>query len=417
MAHITNTTSTDALKGCYGSIETPSTVKEWLTNKVRGNIARSLNGVPRTTLNIWGAPGTSKTSIVKSLASEKVSFDGKEQAIEIIDIPLAQIEEMGDILGFPEPESEIAKDGETLWVATLDSVIKTYLEKGYVKTGNTRMRYAKPAWVPTQAKPGIILFDDGNRASQRIMKGLMQLVQDYKTISWDIPAGWTIVFTGNPDNRYNQVTSMDTAQLTRMEHITLQADAKDWAVWATANGIDSRGINFMLRYPEMMIGKERTNPRSLTQFFYNLSSYPDLNDAKQLKFAMIDANAVLDEETVGVMMTFLSRDCELVISPEEILAEPEKAAAALDKLMGRNEPRVDILAVTMDRLYAHFTDDGMKITEEIVENFRKWMLNERVPRDLVYATMNQIAQGTKHSRKLFKSAELLKYVMDMYKKD
>lgn len=79
----------------------------------------------------------------------------------------------------------------------------------------------------------------------------MQLVQDYRTISWRIPRGWTIVFTGNPDNRYNQVTTMDTAQLTRMKHITLEVDAKEWAIWAQENKIDKRGINFVLRYPEM----------------------------------------------------------------------------------------------------------------------------------------------------------------------
>ena len=54
-------------------------------------------------------------------------------------------------------------------------------------------------WVPKEEKPGIILFDDGNRASPRILKGMMQLIQDYRTISWSIPDGWTILFfTGNP---------------------------------------------------------------------------------------------------------------------------------------------------------------------------------------------------------------------------
>ncbi|MDD2498907.1 MAG: hypothetical protein PHY90_12390, partial [Desulfitobacteriaceae bacterium] len=286
-------------RGCYGDKCKPSEIKQWLLSAVTDNFGRK----NRFTVNIWGAPGGGKTSLVKSLKNEKITFKGKEfDGVEVIDIPLAQIEEMGDILGLPETFIEVEKDGEKKMV--MRDYFSSYEKAGWLPT-NTRPKtlYAPPSWVPTEAKPGIILFDDGNRASQRIMKGLMQLVQDYRTISWEIPEGWTIVFTGNPDNRFNQVTSMDTAQLTRMKHVTFQVDAKEWAKWATENELDNRGINFILRYPEMIVGSERTNPRTLAEFFYVLKKYPNL-DGDNYRKALCDANSLLDEETVTTMFVF-----------------------------------------------------------------------------------------------------------------
>ena len=217
-----NSAIKDALKGCYGSHIHPSQVKEWLVD----NIMENMNRNPRITLNIWGAPGCSKTDVVKSLAHTPVEWNGRKyEGFQIIDIPLAMVEEMGDLLGFPVEEIKFTKDGKTKWIKAVDSLIKRFMEDGWDTDGEQRTIYAPPSWVPKEERPGVLLFDDGNRASQRILKGMMQLVQDYRTISWSIPNGWTIVFTGNPDNRFNQVTSMDTAQLSRMKFVTLEPDA------------------------------------------------------------------------------------------------------------------------------------------------------------------------------------------------
>ena len=88
-------------QGCYGASAKSSEVKKWIKQSILSNIGRQSKGMPRCTISIWGAPGTSKTSIVKSLQNEEVEFDGVLQKIRVIDIPLAQIEEMGDVTGFP----------------------------------------------------------------------------------------------------------------------------------------------------------------------------------------------------------------------------------------------------------------------------------------------------------------------------
>jgi MoxR-like ATPase len=364
-------------QGCYGSKMKPSEIKNWILDCVEDNSNREKNKI---TCNIWGPPGCGKTSIIKSL--EDVGY-------KIVDIPLAQIEEMGDILGFPVEEIEMANEKGTVWIKAVDSLISSYLKEGYVNTGGQRTVYAPPAWVPRVEEKGVILFDDGNRASQRIMKGLMQLVQDYRTISWKIPKGWTIIFTGNPDNRFNQVTSMDTAQLTRMKHITLTPDAVEWASWATDNGIDSRLINFILRYPEMMIGKERTNPRTLAEFGRTLKKYPVLDKSNHQRVS-VEAYASLDDETVQTMMVFFERNAELVIEPIVILEDPDKAKTEIERLMTKQEPRIDIVNVINDRLFAFITSSVYEHKKEHIKPFQDWLTNKYLPKDAAYSFVRRL---------------------------
>ena len=408
----------DIYTGCYGAEAKASEITNWVLRHVKKNIERQANGQPRATLSIMGAPGLGKTSIVKALEKVTVPFGDKEEFVKVVDVPLAQIEEMGDILGFPVEEIEMkAADGTCHWVKAVDAIIRNGIEKGESLTGGKRTTYAPPSWAPTEECPGVILFDDGNRASQRIMRGIMQLVQDYKTIAWAIPKGWTIVFTGNPDNRYNQVTSMDTAQLTRMKFITMKVDAKEWAVWAEDHGVDKRGISFVLRYPEMMIGKERTNPRSLTEFFYSLKDFDNLMDAGQYREMLVEARASLDDETVETLCTFLTRDIELVIEPEDILADADKAIEKVKGLMVGDNPRVDIVSVTMDRLIAYFMSEGYVYKDAHFAPFEKWLLCDAIPADIRYGAMDILHKSKwKYAAKFLKGKELLKMVLDLQSK-
>ena len=406
-----NNVLADSLKGCYGSQVLPSAVKQWFIDNIMDNIEREV----RVTLNCMSCPGVGKTSIVKSLATTPIDWNGKHyDGFKVIDIPLAQIEEMGDVLGYPVEEIKmIDKDGNNKWIKAVDCLIKDFLDKGYTTDGEQRTIYAPPSWVPKEECPGVLLFDDGNRASQRIMKGLMQLVQDYRTISWSIPKGWTIVFTGNPDNRFNQVTSMDTAQLSRMKFITLMPDAVEWSVWAENNGIDKRLISFILRYPEMMIGAERTNPRSLAEFGRTLKRFPSL-DGDNYKKCLIEAYASLDNTTVETMMVFFQRSAELVIEPKDILEDYEKNAKnQLHKLMSKGEPRIDIVNVINDRLYAYLVSDNYKFDEKHVANIQAWILDENLPKDTAYAFVRRLCYSDcEYKRKMLSGNKAL---MDIVK--
>ena len=100
----------EALKGCYGSRVYPSQVKKWLVN----NVLENTNRKKRVTLSVNGIPGCGKTDVVKSLESVPIEWNGKKyEGFQIVDIPLAQIEEMGDVLGYPVEEIKMLNNGKT----------------------------------------------------------------------------------------------------------------------------------------------------------------------------------------------------------------------------------------------------------------------------------------------------------------
>ena len=86
-----------------------------------------------------------------------------------------------------------------------------------------------PDWVPTTEGPGILLIDDINRADDRILRGCMQLLQNYELSSWELPAKWQIVATANPEGADYSLTPIDDAMLTGMIHTTIVFNHKIWA--------------------------------------------------------------------------------------------------------------------------------------------------------------------------------------------
>ena len=400
-------------EGCYGKICKASEIVKFIGRLTHDNFERYDKDQPRWTGNIWGHPGVGKTSLVKALKNQPVKFRGDEyKGYEIVDIPLAQIEEMGDILGVPEDFIEMKKGDITKLVLAKDSVLEDFKNDGWTFAHNGRVvtKTCPPEWVPTEEKPGIIIFDDGNRASIRIQKGLMQLVQDYKTIGWEIPAGWTILFTGNPDNQNYLVTTVDDAIITRQRHITMKPDAREWAVWAVSAGIDKRGINFILKYPEMMIG-QRTNLRTLTEFFRCLERYKDIESHKDDVYT--DGLAVLDQETLDSFLVFVTRDMKMIIEPEDILNGSSNIFKEIKTLMDGTEPRVDIIGVTCDRLFAHIVQNDYKMEKGHIENFQKFVTFESIPEDMRHSLMRRIAEAntaTDLKPFLLGNKEILKFV-------
>lgn len=394
--------SEEILKGCKGSRVRFSEVKEWLLENVMDN----MNRTTRITLNIWSAPGVGKTSMVKELEHVPVDWNGKHwDGFNIVDIPLAQIEEMGDVLGFPVEEIKMissGKSGKTEWIKAVGPLIEKYIQKGYEPSGEQRTQYAPPAWVPKEERPGILLFDDGNRASQRIMKGLMQLVQDYRTISWSIPRGWTIVFTGNPDNRQNQVTAMDTAQLTRMKHITLLPDVDEWSKWASIQpDIDNRIVQWAVNNPELFIpvNAERTNPRSLSEFGRALKRYPDLKDENACRKCMIEGNASLDDTVVNSIVLFLRQNVGDPVEVDTILTDPEKASSLLNRFMNIEHPRLDLVLISNERLLAFLLDPKYHFESHHPENLESWLTDQCMPKDCAFSFITRLLEKSKDRAK------------------
>jgi len=384
-------------KGCYGSRGTYSELVDFLGWNFAQNEIAEQEGTNRFATCIWGHSGIGKTAIVKQHARKPVEWNGKMyDGYQVYDVPIAMFEEMGDLHGMPERHVKACKQNG---VGDLEMWVPEILTEQYAKDGwaidhraGTRTLYAKPDWVPANEGPSILLFDDWNRASVRIIKGIMQLLQNYRMVSWGLPDGCNIVLTANPDEQDYLVTSLDDAILSRIRHITLRHDAKEWAIWAEAQNLDSRGINFVLSYPEMMIGKSRTNPRTLSEFFRFLKDIPDVSDKNQHRKAEMLALSLLDEETVNTMLVFMSREVEMIVEPEQILSGDRSAFKHLKDLMTRKEKRVDVVGVVCHRLFAYMLKPDIEATEAMRGNFQKFITMKELEDDMRHNLCMRIAR-------------------------
>ena len=309
-------------------------------------------GALPTPVCVWGTHGIGKTELVHEVAAAN--------GYDFVYVAPAQFEEMGDLLGMPAIE-----DGKTV--------------------------LRPPEWVPTEPGPGILLLDDVNRADDRILRGLMQLLQRHALASWALPQNWHIVLTANPDGGDYSVTPMDDAMLTRMLHVTLQFDARAWAAWAERAGVDARGIDFVLLYPELVRG-QRTTPRSLTQFFRHIADIDDLRS--QLALVQTLGAACLDDETVAAFVAFVQQNLAAIIQPEEILAAKNFERDVQRRIESSTKGdvlRVDILATLCTRLWHHLLYRDAPPTEREIDNLRRFVLLDVLPNDLRLSLLQELA--------------------------
>lgn len=392
-----------SMEGCYGQRVTYDDVYDFLDTNLVLNDEAEVAGIPRFSICMWGHAGIGKTSIVKSYAARPVTWHGTEyQGYSVHDVPIAQFEEMGDLHGLPTEHILMRNNGDTHWVAR--ELMDFYVKEGWTVdlSQPARTMYAPPDWVPIKPGPSILLLDDWNRASIRIIRGIMQLLQNYGMVSWKLPPGCTIILTGNPSGAGQDylTTEVDCAILSRIKHITLREDARQWAVWAEAQKLDPRGINFILQYPEMMCGKELTNPRTLSEFFRYLRRVPrevtgvekpDPTDSMRRELLM-HAYSLLDEETVTTMLTFFQTEMEYDLDPSDILEGKPGPISFIKKVLSSGEPRIDILGVALGRLYAKMAQPDCQQTPARVKNFQNFLTLECIPKDARYAFCQRLAK-------------------------
>lgn len=323
---------------------------------------------------IWGSHGLGKTMIVEEYAAE--------HGWQLAYCAPAQFEEMGDLHGLPK--HAVREDGTTV------------------------TEFAPPSWVPTAEGPGILLLDDVNRADDRILRGLMQLLQNFEMFSWKLPPQWQIVCTANPEGGDYSVTPMDDAMLTRMLHATLVFDVHAWAKWATRNDVDPRGISFALTYPEVVLGR-RTTPRSMTQFFEQIAPLEDLRASSELVHAL--ATSSLDEVTVAAFMSFVMDGLERLVEPHEILDAEEFApvSARIEQLAsGEGElKRVDRLSAMSARLALTLTDPRYRSGPRHAANLVRFLLHDALPNDLRMSLHRDLlSEGSEEIKTMMRDREL-----------
>lgn len=282
-------------------------------------------GLTPIAIGIEGEAGIGKTSMIKQIAEKR--------GMTLCKLNLSQLEEVGDLCGFPQKEVLLqwqTKDGQIKtkwWPENLISKVPPTIQV----TSTTRMGYAPPAWLPREENPNgiILLLDDYVRASQLFMQATMDLINEGKYITWSLPKNTSIILTNNPEDGSYSVQSLDAAQKTRFMNYNLKLNIDDWASWAEFNNIDSRAINFCLLYGEEIFkkhnGVQTINPRAYTTFCKAISGIKDWNDDNSLALILnISKGCFLNDKdnVVGTLFTtFIAQKLDKLVQPKDMLMQ------------------------------------------------------------------------------------------------
>ena len=407
--------------GCHGETITYRELDKFLDYSILLNQADAEAGAERFATCIWGHSGIGKTSKVRQFKKKKVKWRGKDyDGYAIHYVSLAQFEEMGDLHGLPDKHVLVTKFDVMDSGELLEKWVPLDLSEGYLSQGwevsheaGIRTMYAPPEWVPTEDGPSILIIDDFNKAGSRIVKGAMQLLQDYGLMSWKLPDGCNIIMTGNPDEQDYFVTTLDPSQLQRLRSCTLKFDAKEWAVWAESAGMAPQVTSFVLAYPEQLTqGTQRTSPRSISEFgrFLSLGLNPSIRDIQVM------AHALLDKATVASFISFMERDFELVVSPEDIMDGNPIVEKHIKDVMTRKEKRIDVVSVTCDRLFAYLSRPETEPTDDAVKNVQKFLCCEHLTAEIRYVFIDRLNKASDQNPNMDKwfmgDTTLMKLVME-----
>lgn len=356
-------------------------VKDLINYTIDNNFKLQEEGKMPIAVGIEATAGIGKTSVIEQIA--------KERNMGFTKLDLHQLDEVGDLVGYPITEYECQvlqrykdENGETkvrvypntVWVNTKQ------LEEGlgsnmkYKQTGKTRMGYAKPAWVPEYNENGTIcLLDDYVRATPSLLNACMDLVLEQKYISWAMPKKSMFVLTNNPDNGEYNVNSLDEAQRTRFLNFDVAFDINAWAAWAEKAGIDGRCINFVMSYYNELFeaddeGNRICNPRSFVMFANMISGIKDWDNPDSLSFINTIARGCFkDDGRFSKMFTaFLRNKMHQIIQPKEMLLGGwdtirTKLENTLYDTNGQYRPDI---ASLLERRFANYVDAWLSSDEK-----------------------------------------------------
>ena len=336
-------------------------------------------------VGVEGEAGIGKTTLIEDIA--------KERGMTLCKVNLAQLEEIGDLVGMPMKECEVA------WIENGQVKDKRWMPESQTKnldlrlklTGRVRMSYAPPAWLPVDEDPNgtIVFLDDYTRANSMFMQACMEIINTARYISWKLPKYTSIVLSSNPDDGQFSVTSLDNAQKTRFINFNLKLNIEDWAKWAEEAEIDGRAINFELLYGDEIFKKhnnvQTVNPRSYTTFCKAISGLKDWNKPETLALILqISKGCFLNDKDniIGnLFTTFIANKLDRLIQPKDMIElkwdtlEPKMKNCVYDN--GQFRPEIaSVLTIRFMNYVLHLfgTKGGIKESVvydrilEIVEN-------------------------------------------------
>ena len=166
-----------------------------------------------------GSPGIGKSHIVHQIAAE--------YGLKVIDLRLAQCDPT-DLAGFPTITGEKAsyKPMDTFPIEGDD------IPKGY------------NGWL--------LFLDELNSAAPSVQASSYKIILDRMVGNHNLHKNVAIVAAGNLETDNAIVQPMSTALQSRMAHLELVVDAKEWVEWASSHGIDYRITSYINFKPDAL---------------------------------------------------------------------------------------------------------------------------------------------------------------------
>ena len=412
-------------------------LKGFVNHIINNNRFLQAQGKPPVAIEVMGESGIGKTSTVVELA--------KEHNLNFVKLNLAQIEELGDLVGFPVRQFQMYKEqavstnsqdtinytaaqrtaastdlanmGSTvvkkvgIWIDEL--AVSEYLKNGYKMTGKNRMSYCAPEWIADKKEGGILLLDDWNRADVRFIQAVMELIDRQTYISWSLPKDWHIILTSNPDNGEYMVNSVDAAQKTRYITANLKFDINVWARWAEEAGIDSRCINFLLMHPELVTTE--TNARSITTFFNAISSFESFEE--NLSMIQMIGEGSVGDAFASMFTVFINNKLDKLVTPKDLLTHDNESyiLGELKSCVGSGDNfRADIASTLATRLanYAVVYAKDNTISQKITDRLISLSTKDYFTNDLKYLVVRTIFTGNKQKfNKMMMNPDIIKMTM------
>lgn len=159
-----------------------------------------------------GSPGSGKSQIVHQIA--------KEYGLKVIDLRLSQCDPC-DLMGFPQ-----ITNGKAGYMPMITFPIE----------GDE---------VPTGYNGWLLFLDEFNSAPPAVQAASYKLVLDRMVGTHHLHKNVAIVCAGNLETDNAIVQPMSTALQSRLLHLELVVDMKEWVDWAATAGIDHRITSYI----------------------------------------------------------------------------------------------------------------------------------------------------------------------------
>jgi len=269
---------------------------------------------------LWGAPGIGKSSIVKSIATNK--------GIGFIDLRLALMDPT-DLKGIPF----------------------------YDKESHTAL-WAPPAFLPRDGE-GILFLDELNSAAPAVQSSAYQLILDRAIGEYRLPDGWAIVAAGNRESDRGVTYKMPAPLANRFVHFELEVSVEDWRAWAFQAAIDPRIIAYISYKSEHLF---TFDPKANEKSFATPRSWEYVHNILQSELA---AQLLLDviSGAVGkeVAVSFLSF--------VKVMKKLPDIQAIADATLREYPQEIDVLYALSSGLVSYYLQNPSEKTLENIINY------------------------------------------------